>query len=254
MTVSEAPVFAYMQARIQARHGERLSAEHWQQLEASRDLGHYLQLLRQTPLVALVRHLSPTDPPSSWERSLRRDWNEYLDQVSDWAPVRWRDTLYWLHLLPVLPGIAHLLAGRDPLPWMREDDFFLGLELSSEEGFRESLAQSRWGELLQHWQDPQPIRAWFYAWQNQLPKGEQATWEHLRAGWARLEQSQSLLLGSRSTWRDSLEKQFVMLIRRRARTVLSLLGHIGMVSLDTQRLRAKLLGLYLASYPMGPQT
>jgi len=252
MRTRDGPAFAYMQARIQARHGERLSAEQWQQLEASRDLGHCLQLLHQTSLRGMVRHLSPEDLPASWERSLRRDWNRYVDQVSAWAPEKWREMLYWLHLLPVLPGIAHVLAGRDPLPWMQQDDFFLPLDMSNSERFRNSLQASPWGALLPQLQTGHPVLAWLNALHTVFPRGEQESWTQLLGIWSRIEGHLFESPESRSSWREGLEKEFISLIRKQARTVFSLLGHIGLVSLDTQRLRAKLLSLYLADYRARP--
>jgi hypothetical protein len=42
------PRSAYLQARLQARHGDRPSAEDWRLLEASAELSHYMDAVRRT--------------------------------------------------------------------------------------------------------------------------------------------------------------------------------------------------------------
>ena len=65
--------FAYAQARAQAQHGRRLSADTWSLLESSVGLSQFLHQLRGTTLAPRVEHFSATTSPHAIERFLRRE-------------------------------------------------------------------------------------------------------------------------------------------------------------------------------------
>jgi hypothetical protein len=65
--------FAYVQARLQARHGQRPSEDRWRLLESSPDLASYLQGARSTSLRPWVVHLPAESSTHQVERSLRID-------------------------------------------------------------------------------------------------------------------------------------------------------------------------------------
>ena len=52
--------FAYVQARVQARHGGRPGPDAWQALEASHTPGHYLAVARAGALARWVDGLAET--------------------------------------------------------------------------------------------------------------------------------------------------------------------------------------------------
>ena len=74
---------AYVQARLQYRHGQRPDPERWRLLEANADLGSYLESARSTSLKPWVQHLSADARIHDVERALRRDWRLYVDAVAE---------------------------------------------------------------------------------------------------------------------------------------------------------------------------
>lgn len=249
MPMTDAASYAYMQARIQARHGDRLTREQWRQLDACRDLGRYLQLARASDLGKWVRHFAAHEDPLRWERSLRADWTANLAAVTAWVPERWHACLHWLRSLPGLPGISHLLRGEQPTAWMLADPFFADLDLADTEAFRESLAGSEWAELAAHWDPEHPLEAWFDAWRGRWPGDDLRAAAELDRTCARLAAAWQAPDLDYADWLGGLERQFTALLRRRPRTILALLGHIGLVSLDMIHLRAGLIRLAVAARP-----
>lgn len=118
---------AYVQARLQARYGHRLEEERWRLLEASADLGNYLQAARATPLKPWVLHLTPDSGVHRMERSLRADWKAYVAEIAAWLPGEWGPALAWVGRIVELPAVTHLVR-RGPVPaWTRDDPAFSDL-------------------------------------------------------------------------------------------------------------------------------
>ena len=87
---------AYVQARLQARHGRRPTDDRWRLLEATPDLAGYLQAARATSLRPWVVHLPAESGTHQIERSLRRDWKIYVAEISRWLPASWRPAAAWI--------------------------------------------------------------------------------------------------------------------------------------------------------------
>ncbi len=65
--------FAYVQARVQARHASLPGVAVWQALEASHTPGHYLALVRAGPLARWADGLAPdAAAPVAWAGQCRR--------------------------------------------------------------------------------------------------------------------------------------------------------------------------------------
>lgn len=248
MPMTDAARFAYMQARIQARHGDRLTHEQWRQLDACRDLGRYLQRARASDLGKWVRHFAAHDDPLRWERSLRADWTANLMAVTGWVPEAWHAGLHFLRSLPALPVIAHLLRSERPLPWMLDDPFFADFDVSDAASFRASLAASDWAAIAAYWDAEHPVEAWFTAWRGRWPDDDQTTNAELERASRRLTAAWQRPDVGYADWRDNLERQFTALLRRRPRTIQALIGHIGLVSLDMIHLRSGLIRLNVAPH------
>lgn len=246
--MNEGAKFAYMQARIQARHGDRLTREQWQQLDACRDAGRYLQLVRASNLGHWVRHFAAHEVPAQWERSLRADWNGNLLALADWVPERWRDAMLWLQSLPLLPAINHLLQGERPPRWMIDDPLFSEFDLSGPDAFRESLQESAWSALLETWDRARPVESWVSAWRTSWPRADSSTVAELEQVCDDLAATWHEPDADFAQWHDVLETRFTRLLRRRPRTILAMIGHVGLVSLDMLHLRAGLLRLHVAAY------
>lgn len=112
----------YAAARVQSRHGVRLSALAWRGIEAGRHLGQYLEAVRASTLAAWVARIEAAHEPHAIERTLRSEWRQYVRSVASWHPREWQPWLDWWCWLPLLPLLARL---TDPSPapaWMLADD------------------------------------------------------------------------------------------------------------------------------------
>ena len=101
MSVAE---FAYAQARIEARHGERLQDADWKTLESA---AVPVALSRARPL-DLAQAFPRADRPATCRRTrssascgARRRFTP--SEIATWAPRRWRPAIAWIAALPLLP-------------------------------------------------------------------------------------------------------------------------------------------------------
>jgi hypothetical protein len=246
MATTDAALFAYIQARIQARHGDRPDEELWRRLDTSRDAGRYLQLARDSGLRDWVRHFAAHDDPAQWERSLRADWARTLAQLTGWPPREWRAAMLWLRLLPALPAIALILRGTPPPAWVHDDPFFAALDPSDPQAFRASLERSPWQALLEHWDDERPWQSWLASWRALWPAGDERVTAQLEISCGRTAAAWDPAAPDHKHWHAILEREFTRLLRRHPRTMLALFGYIGLVSLDMLHLRAGLIRLHIA--------
>jgi hypothetical protein len=152
---------AYAQTRIQSRYGERADAGVWLKLHNIQDLGSYLQTAQQTALRPWVLGLSSTHNSHDIEQALRQKYRQHVDEVAGWMPVKWQRALQWIKRLADLPTLQYLLAGGEPLEWMKSDpqvsdftgdDIQLRVQLIRDAG-NEALVDSwqRHGSLLSGW-------------------------------------------------------------------------------------------------------
>lgn len=134
--------FAYLQARLQARHGDRPSPDDWRVAEASADLSHYLEAIRRSALKRWVGDLNHEMEPETIERQLRATWRDAVDETAGWAPEEWRPAVEWLRWLPDLPAVEHLLRGAKVAPWMRSDPVVRAFAFDEPARRREALAET----------------------------------------------------------------------------------------------------------------
>jgi len=111
----------YAAARAHARHGLRLEEAAWRRIEASRDLGQYLEAARAGVLADWVAGLDATSESHAIERSLRNAWRAYVRGVVSWHPRAWQPWLEWWTWLPLLPLVARLARAAPVPPWMLAD-------------------------------------------------------------------------------------------------------------------------------------
>ena len=113
--------FAYLQVRLQARHGTRIDESAWRRLQGSADFANYLRLAQQTALRPWVMSLHPGQDSSEIEQTLRRQFRNHIEEVAGWAPTAWRPAIRWAGRLTDLPALRHLLAGEPAPSWLRDD-------------------------------------------------------------------------------------------------------------------------------------
>ncbi len=216
--------FAYAQARAQARHGGRLSADTWGLLESSVGLSQFLHHVRGTALAPRVEHFSATTSPHVIERFLRREWYDEVVSAAHWVPARWRAAVAWTEKLAELPAISYLQAGGEPRAWMADDAV-----LST---FAAGQVAAASGDGLAGW-----LRRWRMLWPDDA------------AGDATLDELVMLVHkhgirgegGAADDWRETLERRAVRILRRHREQPVTVFCHLLLCALELHRLRQGLL-------------
>jgi hypothetical protein len=216
--------FAYAQARAQARHGRRLSADTWSLLESSVGLSQFLHQVRGTALAPRVEHFSASSSPHVIERFLRCEWHEEVDSAVHWVPARWRAAVAWTSGLAELPATRYLQAGGEPQGWMAED------AVLSKVAAGETTAAS--GSGLAGW-----LRHWRTLWPEQAADDPvlKEFLSLIRKHAIRDEQAEA------GDWRETLEHRAVRILRRHREQPVTVFCHLLLCALELHRLRQGLL-------------
>jgi hypothetical protein len=244
--VSDSARFAYVQSRLQARHGRCLSEADWRMLEATEDLAGYLQAARQTFFRDWIHHLAVGADTHDIERSLRQDWEAYCSEVAGWLPTGWRPAVAWFATIVYLPAVTHLARGGPAWRWMGADAALEPLAIQDPESRRQALAGSRYRELAQAIADgAEPLSAWLAVWADTMA-GRPADALARRAELAALlrrhfttisERAAETPAGRRRHLRQALTRRF----RSWAGGIGAVFTHLALVALDAERLRAGLV-------------
>ena len=112
--------FAYSQARLQARLGQR-AVQDLERARTAHDLASYLQQVRATPFARRVARLAPDMDVHEIERRMRQEWSATVEEVARWQPAAWQPAVRWLRWLPYLPALQKLARGGRAPVWTRED-------------------------------------------------------------------------------------------------------------------------------------
>lgn len=236
--------FAYLQARLQARHGDRPAADDWRIAEASIDLAHYLDAVRRTALRRWLGDLNHEMEPEAIERQLRAAWRERVDQLASWSPEAWRPAVEWLRWLPYLPAVDHLLRGTKVSPWMRADPVMRELAYDEPQRRREALADSPLAPVRAGGDagGPELVDAWLTEWRARLPDDACATGRELQeivdAVLAHVEAMRTAADADGQALRNMLAARLARRFRRGAGTCVALFSHLVLDGLELERLRA----------------
>jgi hypothetical protein len=249
--------FAYAQARLQARHGQRVTAAVWQRLSSSGDIGEYLHLARQTNLRPWVLGLHPSRGSHAMEQSLRDLFRAYVDGVARWLPGPWCGVVRRVGHLADLPALQHLLSDAPATAWMQDDAVLRAFISESTAPRREALRRSEYAYLVEGWEPGRPLfDPWYAAWRAQWP-GPARLNESMEC-LGRLLQRQVQPPGAQpgigtGQLRRSLETRLAAAFRRYAFQPAAACAHLGLVALDLERLRGDLLSrLLFAAAPGAP--
>lgn len=245
--MSQMAKFAYSQARLHARHGDRLDAAGWRRLTGVGDLLQLLQAIRASALRPWVLPFSEETDMHTMELWLRRQFREYIDTVASWQPGPWRDALRWTRRLPDLPALRHLLSGESAWPWMRQDE---ALELFVTEDGQvrvEAMRDSDCAPLVQAFEADLPmLEGWLGQWQKLWPT-------HAKRVTAPLENLSLLLrryvdvLIATTEVRDAerrseqLKQQLVAGFRRHVHDPAGAYFHLALIAADIAALRGELV-------------
>lgn len=239
--------YAYVQARLQARHGRRPTDDRWRLLEATPDLAAYLQGARDTSLRTWVVHLPATADAHRIEQSIRRDWSRYVAEISGWAPPAWDAGIDWMATLPYLSSVTHLARGGLVPGWMRDDPVLAPLASDDPEQRAEGLAASPLADVAAAIrQGAQPVDAWLRAWADTWPRADAGceVLERIRAAYrthAAIILADPLSQPVGPGLRARLAARLVGTFRRHSGQIGAVIAHVGLMALDVERLRGGLV-------------
>lgn len=236
------PHWRYVQARLQARHGDRLPDAEWHALEAVQTVEPFIERSRATALQHFVEQVNASMTTHAIERVLRGAWRAYVDEVASWLPTEWRAAVTWTALLPDLPVIDAALKGEAP-PWTKQDP---ALALFAETDPAQRLAalqDSSLAPLLPTESESIPLGArWARHWRALWPKQSAADTRVLNA-LAHVVQMHLERLAhagaqeNSATHRRDLQKAVTRLFRRHGASPTAAFSHLVLVALDLERLR-----------------
>ncbi len=247
MAVAE---FAYAQARIEARHGERLQDIDWKTLESAQSLSRYLERARSTSLKRFLAQVGPDMSAHAIERILRREAALYVDEVAAWAPQRWRPAVGWLAALPLLPFVEGLRDAASPPSWIGDDATLEQLASGAADSSRPIVpALARLAEV-----DGGQARAGS-RWRALWPQGDAAGADLVRLVAQTLRAlaatgGQQETTGGQS-FRQNLVRLLTRFFRSHGASPIALVCHVGLVLIDLERLRGGLARRSLFSVDEG---
>ena len=238
-------LFAYAQARLQARHGQRADQQVWRRLHSTGDLANYLQMARRTVLRPWVIGIDSSQSSHNIEFSLRHQFRRYVDEVASWLPADWRAAFQALKRLPLLPALQHLLSDTRVPAWMLDDPELR--HFASENGKRrmDAIQASGYGYLVQAWQQGEPLYdAWHDHWQHQWPGPARLNLAMKQLGRLLLRHIRvhgSGSGGSTRQQREVLLSKLTAAFRNYSFQPAAALAHLALVALDLEQLRGDLL-------------
>ena len=239
-------VFWYVQARLQARHGERMDEAHWRALEGAQSFLTYLDRTRSTP-VCRFTELVPADASAHVvERRLREARRGYAEEIASWMPASWRRAVRWAALLPDLPILAYLCNGGAAWPWMMEDPLVGPLAQAPAAVRDEALKQAGLGAFAAGFGETAIATAWLDRWRSLWPtasRNERRELDTLVAGVTYyFERSASAASGTQgANARGDLVRHFNRCFRASIARPAAVFSHLGLVTLDIERLKGGLL-------------
>lgn len=243
--MTSAARFAYLQVRLQARHGARNDEATWRRLQGAVDFANYLQLAQQTALRPWVMSLHPGQDSSEIEQALRRQFRVRLDEVTGWIALEWRPAVRWVGRLLDLPALRHLLAGEPAPAWLRDDPQLRAFASEHAAIRLDSMLQSDCRPLAQAWQAGIPLlEAWIRHWRTLWPNGagERRGMDELcRMLRHEMNARQQQSAARRREQRDALQASLAGAFRRYSFLPAAAFLHLALTSLDLNRLRGDLL-------------
>jgi hypothetical protein len=239
--MSARPRWSYVQARLQARHGERLAEGDWRVLEAARGLDQFIERARATSLRRFAERLNAGMTSHAIERALRAVWRDYVTEVAAWAPIKWRSAILWTKHVPQLPAIDAVLRGEHP-NWVFHDP---ELAVLADENARPTTQEKFPIRPLL----PEPgvgvdvVQRWLAHWRTLRPRTKiqslnQIT-ETIAAHVARLDRAGPQ--ESSAPYRRDLERKVTRLFRRHGGESVAVFCHLALIALDLERLRGNVV-------------
>lgn len=236
----------YAQARLQARHGQRLDEPGWHRIEVMRDFAPMLELARGTALRPWLVGITAETGAREIETRLRGHWRACVAELQGWMPAPWQPAVAWCAELPELAPLQHLARGGALAPWMEEVPALQSLAQARPAARAGLLQAGPWAALARAWSAPEAIgAAWLAEWRARLPHADEDGRDMLAQvvrtltdhadGFAAAPAPQGWLL------RAALQGRLALLLRRAALQPATAFIHIALCALELERLRAELL-------------
>jgi len=238
--------FAYAQARIQARHGTRLTEQEWRRLEATHDTAQYLHVLRATGRARWIERVASDMGSHALEARLRAEWRAYVNEVARFLPNPWRPALAWTAFLVDLPVVDHLLRGDAVHSWMADDEIYAPWCRTDASERQRALQASPLAALLLEASSGMPtLRAWLIVWRRLWPRTSteqaHALEEIVRAVAEHSTSMRDAEAPPSAELRMALKLRLCMQFRRHFETAAATVAHLLLEALDLERLRAGLV-------------
>jgi hypothetical protein len=241
--------YDYIQARLQARHGQRPDSALWQRLGALRDLPLFLQTARASGLRPWLEGFTPDTSPHRMEQLLRQRFRAEVEQIAQWQPRPWQAATRWLAHWIDLPALGGLLRDERAPEWMAGDPDYGPLAGLPRNARAEALAGTRWAELgaevTAGGRAHANLRAaWFAHWRRLWPRDDQRALAQVEKLADALERPMEAAattpaqdIAQRAGWGAWLNIRF----RQMPRAPVSSLLHLFLLAQDMERLRGELL-------------
>lgn len=239
------PGFAYLQARLQARHATRPDDAQWRALAATRGLPAYLAEARRTGLAPWVAPIPEGSGPHPIEHTLRHRLHETIDEINRWTPVPWRSAVAWCHWLPEFPLLGHLLADSRPPRWLGADHHLLPYLHDTVTARRAALVEAGAGALVEGWEGGAPLAAWLAGWRQRWPRVGRAVRRPLdelaETAEIHLRDFPSYAISDAWVARRRFQDRLRHLFRRHPVEPAALFSYLALLALDVERLRGGLV-------------
>ena len=235
----------YALTRVQSQYGSRPDMSEWRRLEASHDLGQYLEGTRSSIFGPWVSSLDRNRDAHAIERTLRGAWRSYVRTVAAWHPRRWQPWLTWLEWLPTLGFIARLERAGPVPAWLLADPI-LGAAARGASAERPVAVK---GTALAVFEPAIAGRVplaelWLARWRELRPQVDAFTEQRLAAVCRTVQEHARMLTlegADAVALRDQLRERLNTLFRTAAGTVVATLCHLTLMALDFERLRGGLV-------------
>ena len=183
------PRLAYALARLGARHADVGRGAERAALSASRGAERYLEVLRQTRLLAPPESVTARDV-DAFELYLAGAWRAACEELARWHPPRWRPAYRWCAVLVDLPVLESLRGPAVPGRWALGDPRLAPLASAGDVERPRAFAAAGLAPLVAAYGSGAPLApAWRAHWR--------ALWPHpARAVASRLTALESLLEGA----------------------------------------------------------
>lgn len=233
----------YAMARVHARHGLRMDEAEWRRVDASRDLGQYLDAIRASALADWIASIDLTQDCHTIERALRVEWRLYVERIAGWHPPESRGWLAWWAWLPMLSLLARLARAEPAPPWMLADPVCGPIAPGSRAERAAALRRTALAPLEPAILGGVPIAAmWRTHWHHLTPPSDAHTRGLLRRFLQAIDAHADRLLATDDamTLRRELAARLARLFRAAQGTLVATACHLALLALDLERLRGGL--------------